>query len=56
MVYGTLEKIIVAAAMIQNYTIGWQSAGNMPDSWIGPDVQDLTKDLYEEYGYESFIY
>ena len=21
-----------------------------------PDVQDLTKDLYEEHGYESFIY
>ncbi|MED3411227.1 ferrochelatase, partial [Bacillus thuringiensis] len=31
-------------------------AGNTPDPWIGPDVQDLTKDLYEEHGYESFIY
>lgn len=48
--------LIAEAANIQNYTIGWQSAGNTPDPWIGPDVQDLTKDLYEERGYESFIY
>ncbi|MGF9851988.1 ferrochelatase, partial [Bacillus paramobilis] len=41
---------------IQNYTIGWQSAGNTPDPWIGPDVQDLTRDLFEEHRYESFIY
>ncbi|PFW10562.1 ferrochelatase [Bacillus cereus] len=48
--------LIAEAANIQNYTIGWQSAGNTPDPWIGPDVQDLTKDLYEEHGYESFVY
>ncbi|MFE9079712.1 ferrochelatase [Bacillus mobilis] len=48
--------LIAAAANIQNYTIGWQSAGNTPDPWIGPDVQDLTRDLFEEHGYESFIY
>ncbi|PEC86338.1 ferrochelatase [Bacillus cereus] len=48
--------LIAEAANIQNYTIGWQSAGNTPDPWIGPDVQDLTKDLYKEHGYESFVY
>ncbi|AAT62227.1 MULTISPECIES: ferrochelatase [Bacillus cereus group] len=48
--------LIAAAANIQNYTIGWQSAGNTSDSWIGPDVQDLTRDLFEEHRYESFIY
>ncbi|MEW4215866.1 ferrochelatase [Bacillus thuringiensis] len=48
--------LITEAANIQNYTTGWQSAGNTPDPWIGPDVQDLTKDLYEEHGYESFVY
>lgn len=48
--------LIAEAANIQNYTTGWQSAGNTPDPWIGPDVQDLTKDLYEEHGYESFVY
>ncbi|PFV77820.1 ferrochelatase [Bacillus sp. AFS059628] len=48
--------LIAAAAKIQNYTIGWQSAGNTPDPWIGPDVQDLTRDLFEDRGYESFVY
>ncbi len=48
--------LITEAANIQNYTTGWQSAGNTPDPWIGPDVQDLTRDLYEGHGYESFIY
>ncbi|HDR4726084.1 ferrochelatase [Bacillus cereus group sp. Sample62] len=48
--------LIAKAADIPNYTTGWQSAGNTPDPWIGPDVQDLTRDLYEGHGYESFIY
>ncbi|WP_410981675.1 ferrochelatase [Bacillus cereus] len=48
--------LIAEAAGIEHYTIGWQSAGNTPDPWIGPDVQDVTKDLYEKYGYESFVY
>ncbi|EJV68860.1 ferrochelatase 2 [Bacillus wiedmannii] len=48
--------LIAEAANIQNYTTGWQSAGNTPDPWIGPDVQDLTRDLFEERRYESFIY
>ncbi|MED0965213.1 ferrochelatase [Bacillus paramycoides] len=48
--------LIAAEADIKHYTIGWQSAGNTLDPWIGPDVQDLTRDLYEEHGYESFVY
>ncbi|PFB30035.1 ferrochelatase [Bacillus cereus] len=48
--------LIAEAAGIPNYTTGWQSAGNTPDPWIGPDVQDLTRNLYEGHGYESFIY
>lgn len=48
--------LIAEAANIQNYTTGWQSAGNTPDPWIGPDVQDLTRDLCEKHGYESFVY
>ncbi|HDR6314929.1 TPA: ferrochelatase [Bacillus thuringiensis] len=48
--------LIAEAAGIQNYATGWQSAGNTPDPWIGPDVQDLTRNLYEGHGYESFIY
>ncbi|MDT3496040.1 ferrochelatase [Bacillus toyonensis] len=48
--------LIATEAGVKHYTIGWQSAGNTPDPWIGPDVQDLTRDLFEEHGYESFVY
>lgn len=48
--------LIAEACGIKNYEIGWQSAGNTPEPWIGPDVQDLTRKLYKEKGYTSFIY
>lgn len=49
-------KLISEKTNIKNYEIGWQSEGNTPDPWLGPDVQDLTRVLYEEKGYRSFIY
>lgn len=49
-------RLIVEKTAIDNYEIGWQSEGNTPDPWLGPDVQDLTRDLYEQKGYRSFIY
>jgi protoporphyrin/coproporphyrin ferrochelatase len=48
--------LIAQAAGIENYEIGWQSAGNTPEPWLGPDVQDLTRDLYEQKGYRTFVY
>ncbi|RXI99903.1 ferrochelatase [Anaerobacillus alkaliphilus] len=48
--------LIAKAAEVKNYTIGWQSEGNTPDPWIGPDVQDLTRDLYNDHGYKAFVY
>jgi ferrochelatase len=48
--------LIAEAAGVKNYEIGWQSAGQTPEPWIGPDVQDLTRDLHEEKGYNSFVY
>ena len=36
--------------------VGWQSAGQTPEPWLGPDVQDLTRDLYNEQHYKAFIY
>lgn len=48
--------LIAEKAGIVNYEVGWQSEGNTPDPWLGPDVQDLTKDLYKEKGYRSFVY
>lgn len=49
-------RLISEATGITAYEIGWQSEGNTPDPWIGPDVQDLTRDLYEEKGYRTFVY
>lgn len=47
---------IATRAGIQNYAVAWQSEGNTPEPWIGPDVQDLTRDLFEQEGYTGFIY
>jgi protoporphyrin/coproporphyrin ferrochelatase len=49
-------KMIAQQAGVENYAVGWQSAGNTPDPWIGPDVQDLTRQLFKEKGYKSFVY
>lgn len=48
--------LIAEAAGIKEYTVGWQSAGNTPEPWLGPDVQDLTRNLYEEKQYKAFVY
>ena len=41
-------RLIEAASDIENVEIGWQSAGQTPEPWLGPDVQDLTKELFEQ--------
>ena len=48
--------LIAQAAGIENYAVGWQSAGQTPEPWIGPDVQDLTRELHEQKGYTTFVY
>lgn len=48
--------LIAKGAGVKNYYLGWQSAGNTPDPWLGPDVQDLTRDLYEEHQFRAFVY
>ncbi|MDR6224409.1 ferrochelatase [Desmospora profundinema] len=49
-------QLVAEAAGIENYAVGWQSAGNTPEPWLEPDVQDLTRDLHREKGYTGFIY
>lgn len=49
-------RLISEQTGIDTYEIGWQSEGNTPDPWLGPDVQDLTRDLHEKNGYETFVY
>ncbi|MCM3238089.1 ferrochelatase [Heyndrickxia oleronia] len=48
--------LIASKTGTTEYAIGWQSAGNTPDPWLGPDVQDLTRDLYQQKGYKAFVY
>jgi protoporphyrin/coproporphyrin ferrochelatase len=48
--------LVAKGAGVQNYYVGWQSAGNTPEPWLGPDVQDLTRDLYNQFGYKAFVY
>ncbi|MCL6572822.1 MAG: ferrochelatase [Bacillus sp. (in: Bacteria)] len=48
--------LIAEQAGIKNYEIGWQSAGNTSEPWIGPDVQDLTRDLHKAHQYKAFVY
>jgi len=48
--------LIAKAAGVKNYAVGWQSAGQTPEPWIGPDVQDLTHELHKEKGYTTFVY
>lgn len=49
-------QLIAEAANVKHFEIGWQSEGQTPDPWLGPDVQDLTKTLAEEHGYKAFVY
>lgn len=49
-------KLIEARTNIKHVATGWQSEGNTPDPWLGPDVQDLTRTLHEEHNYQHFIY
>ena len=48
--------LIAQGAGVNNYAVGWQSAGQTPEPWLGPDVQDLTRELHQAKGYKAFIY
>jgi protoporphyrin/coproporphyrin ferrochelatase len=48
-------RSIAQAAQLKHYATGWQSAGRTSDSWLGPDIRDLTRDLWKA-GYRTFVY
>ncbi|HFE4914170.1 TPA: ferrochelatase [Staphylococcus aureus] len=48
--------LIKEQSNIEHIATGWQSEGNTGTPWLGPDVQDLTRDLYEKHQYKNFIY
>ncbi|WOV89139.1 ferrochelatase [Sporosarcina oncorhynchi] len=49
-------KMVAEAAGVDTYAVGWQSEGQTGEPWLGPDVQDLTRELHEQRGYEAFVY
>lgn len=49
-------KLITEKTGLTEYKIAWQSEANTPDPWIGPDVQDITRDLHEEKQYKAYVY
>ncbi|EGQ3747143.1 ferrochelatase [Staphylococcus pseudintermedius] len=49
-------RLIQGQSAIEHVAVGWQSEGNTGTPWLGPDVQDLTRDLFEQEGYQHFIY
>lgn len=49
-------QLIAEQAGISHYCVGWQSAGRTPEPWLGPDVKDLTRELYEKAGFKAFVY
>jgi ferrochelatase len=34
---------VAAAASVDNWSVGWQSAGRTPEPWLGPDVLDILR-------------
>ncbi len=49
-------KLLFDKVNVPHYALGWQSEGKTGEPWLGPDVQDLTRDLYKEKAYKHFIY
>ncbi|MDU3703852.1 MAG: ferrochelatase [Staphylococcus epidermidis] len=49
-------EILKQEANIIHVAEGWQSERNTGTPWLGPDVQDLTRDLYKEHQFKHFIY
>ncbi|MFP6334160.1 ferrochelatase, partial [Bacillus subtilis] len=43
-------RILAEESDIKHVSVGWQSEGQTGEPWLGPDVQDLTRDLYNEKG------
>lgn len=48
------SRLIAEQAGIQSWQFAWQSAGNTPDPWLGPDILDVMKNLQKE-GIEQIL-
>lgn len=47
---------IAVAAGLDHYELAWQSAGRTSQSWLGPDIRCVTRELWGNGGYRNFIY
>ena len=48
-------ELLKAKSNITHVAEGWQSEGNTGTPWLGPDVQDLTRNLFEKYNYKTLF-
>lgn len=48
--------LIASKANLKHYSIGFQSAGRTDESWLGPDVRELTRSTYKQHRFTSYIY
>ncbi|MBC1923874.1 ferrochelatase [Listeria innocua] len=48
--------LIFDKVAVPHYALGWQSEGKTGEPWLGPDVQDLTRELHGREKYKHFIY
>nr|WP_013012282.1 ferrochelatase [Staphylococcus simulans]ADD24889.1 putative ferrochelatase [Staphylococcus simulans bv. staphylolyticus] len=49
-------RLLKELSNVTHVAQGWQSEGNTGTPWLGPDVQDLTRSLYQKNKYQHFIY
>ena len=49
------KNLLSELSNIEHTAQGWQSEETQVRLWLGPDVQDLTRELYKEHGYKHFI-
>jgi len=49
-------RSIAQAARLKHHVTAWQSAGRTSGSWLGPDIRDVTRDLWSTGGYRTFVY
>lgn len=49
-------RSIAQAARLKHYATAWQSAGRTSGAWLGPDIRDLTRELWRTGGYRTFVY
>jgi ferrochelatase len=48
-------RLVAAAAGLDRWLVAWQSAGRTPESWLGPDVRDVVRQLAAEGSVDTVV-